>query len=342
MRTCAFVSFRLGLSDGVSIVAARWGEALTELGFDVRTVAGEGPVDHVIPGLAIDAKAAPTSADLDRALGDVDLVVVENLCTIPMNLPASRAVGSYLKGRPAIMHHHDPPWQRDRYGHIDELPMHDPMWRHVTINELTRHQMEARGFEAVTIYNPFRTDEDFGDRSASRAELGVSDDDIVVAHPVRAIPRKNIPLALRLAEELGGVYWLLGEAEEGYGTHLDWLLSTSQVPVIRQPSGHIPDIYAAADVVVFPSLWEGFGNPPIEASIHRRPVIVGNYPVAEELSALGFTWFRPDQVDEVRQLVDAPDNDMLDANRALAIDKFSIEASMVRIQAVIDDAGWFT
>lgn len=340
MSTCAFVSFRLGLSDGVSIVAARWAEALDELGYDVRTVAGEGPVDHVISGLALDATEPPSSAELDAALGDVDLVIVENLCTIPMNLDASRAVGDYLRGRPAIMHHHDPPWQRDRYGHIDELPMLDDAWRHVTINELTRHQMAARGIDAVTIYNPFRTDEPYGDRETTRAALGVDDDVLLVAHPVRAIPRKNIPLALRLAEELGGTYWLLGEAEEGYGTHLDWLLSTSQVPVIRQPSGRIPDIYAAADVVVFPSLWEGFGNPPIEASIHRRPVIVGNYPVAEELSALGFRWFRPDEVDDVRALVDEPDQAMLDANRALAIEKFSIEASKVRIQSLIAEAGW--
>ncbi|MEM7095504.1 MAG: glycosyltransferase family 4 protein [Actinomycetota bacterium] len=334
------MSFRLGLSDGVSIVAARWAEAFDELGYAVRTVAGEGPVDHVIPGLAIGATAPPTAAELGAALDDVDLVVVENLCTIPMNLPASRAVGSYLRGRPTIMHHHDPPWQRERYGHIDELPIHDPAWRHVTINELTRHQMASRGFEAVTIYNPFRTDEAPGDRAAVRSGLGVADDELLVAHPVRAIARKNIPLALRLAEELEGTYWLLGEAEEGYGSHLDWLLSTSQVPVIRQPSASIPDIYAAADVVVFPSLWEGFGNPPIEASIHRKPVIVGSYPVAEELAALGFTWFRPDQLDEVRRLVVEPDVEMLDRNRALAIEKFSIEASKVRISTLIEEAGW--
>lgn len=340
MRTCAFLSFRLGLSDGVSIVAARWAEAFEALGYDVRTVAGEGPVDHVIPGLAIDATSPPTRAELSAALDDVDIVVVENLCTIPMNLAASRVVGEYLAGRPTIMHHHDPPWQRDRYGHITELPMRDPAWQHVTINELTRHQMEARGFDAVTIYNPFRTDEPFGDRERTRADLGVRDDALLIAHPVRAIPRKNIPLALRLAEELDGIYWLLGQAEEGYGQHLDWLLSTSQVPVIRQPAGEIPDIYAAADVVVFPSLWEGFGNPPIEASLHRRPVIVGTYPVAQELAALGFTWFRPDQVAEVRALVDSPDEDMLDRNRALALEKFSIEASQVRIAALIEQAGW--
>jgi len=331
------VSFRLGLSDGVSIVAARWAEALSDLGWTVTTVAGDGPVDVLVPGLALDATQAPTHAELDAALGSADLVIVENLCTIPLNLAASRAVGEYLRGRPAIMHHHDPPWQRDRYGHITELPLRDGAWRHVTINELTRSQMADRGFEATTIYNPFRTTEPYGDRDGTRSALGVDDDTLVVAHPVRAIPRKNIPVALRLAEELQGTYWLLGEAEEGYGQHLDWLLSTATVPVIRQPAGHIPDIYAASDVVVFPSLWEGFGNPPIEAAIHRRPVIVGNYPVAQELTALGFRWFRPDQVDEVRELVAAPDEDLLDHNRELALKRFSIEASKVLISQLLED-----
>ena len=39
----------------------KWSRALEALGFDVRTVAGRGPVDRLVPGLAIDATAPPTA-----------------------------------------------------------------------------------------------------------------------------------------------------------------------------------------------------------------------------------------------------------------------------------------
>ena len=65
--TAAFLSFRLGGTDGVSVVAETWRSALSELGFRTVTVAGEGPVDHIVPGLAIDAPCAPP-AELERAL----------------------------------------------------------------------------------------------------------------------------------------------------------------------------------------------------------------------------------------------------------------------------------
>ncbi|MDZ7732289.1 MAG: hypothetical protein U5R31_03530 [Acidimicrobiia bacterium] len=114
MPLCAFVSFRLGVTDGVSVVVDGWRTALDALGFDTLTVAGEGAVDRRVAGLGLGAPEPPDVGEVERALVDADLVVVENLCTIPMNLPASRVVAGVLRGRPAILHHHDPPWQRQR------------------------------------------------------------------------------------------------------------------------------------------------------------------------------------------------------------------------------------
>lgn len=340
MSTCAIVSFRLGLTDGVSIVAGSWQRALSALGYDVITVAGEGPVDRTVAGLAIDAPDPPSVSELEAALADADLVVVENLCTIPMNLPAAAVVADVLRGRPAILHHHDPAWQRDRYAHVTDLPPHDPAWRHVTINELTRRQFAERGIPAITIYNGFPIDDLPGDRDGTRKALDVTPDELLVGHPVRAIARKGIPAALALCEALGATYWLLGDAEEDYAGELERLLDAARCRVVRASLPHGPDIYAAPDLIVFPSTWEGFGNPPIEASLHRRMTAVGTYPVVDELRALGFTWLDAHDHDAVRRWLDGGSTEVLDRNRELAVRHFSLDALRDRLAALLDESGW--
>ncbi|HEX7097297.1 MAG TPA: glycosyltransferase family 4 protein [Acidimicrobiales bacterium] len=340
MACCAIVSFRLGYDDGVSVVAATWQQALTELGFTVRTVAGEGPVDVVVPGLAIDADHPPTVDEVRAALAGADLVVVENLLSIPMNLPASRVVARELARRPAVLHHHDPPWQRARYAHVTELPPDDPAWRHVTINQFTANEMAARGIRAVTIYNGFDVDEPRADRAAARRAIGFAPDELVVVHPVRAIPRKNVPKALEIAEALGATYWLTGSIEEGYDDELAAIFARAKTKVLHRHHDDRAQLYAAADLVVFPSTWEGFGNPPIEAAIHRRGVVVGSYPVATELRALGFRWFDPDDLAGIKAFLRSPDESLLDTNEALAREHFSYDTMRDRLRALLDDAGW--
>ncbi len=340
MVRAAIVSFRLGLSDGVSVVARLWQKMLAEIGFDMVTVAGEGRVDRLVPGLGIDQLNGPDPVEFAAAVSDADLVVVENLCTIPLNLPAARTVARALAGRPAILHHHDPPWQRERFAAVTELPSDDPCWRHVVINRLTADQFSRRGIETTVIYNGFDTASPEGDRAAMRAKLEVDDGTLLVAHPVRAIPRKNIPAAIAIAEALDGAYWLMGQAEEGYDATLERLLAEARCPVIHRPVARTPDIYAGADLVVFPSTWEGFGNPPVEAAIWRRPCVVGDYPVAHELAEFGFRWFSPDRLHEVQAFLNCPDTDLLDQNQAIARQHFSLDRVRSDLVALLDDAGW--
>ena len=341
MSVAAVISFRLGRHDGVSVVAATWIDALRDLGWSVHTVAGDGPVDHLVPGLELGATAAPDEQALAAALDGADLVVVENLCTIPLNLPAARMVAERRRGRPTVLHHHDPPWQRPAHAHVSELPPTDPAWRHVTINHLTRAQMALRGIDATTIYNGFDADAPPGDRVGTRAELEVSERERLVLHPVRAIARKDVPAAIRLAEALDATYWLLGPAEDGYDQELAEALHASRCRVIHRPSpGSMADAYAASDVVAFPSTWEGFGNPPIEAAIHHRPVAVGPYPVADELRALGFRWCTPDEPDEIDRLLRHPDPALHLHNHALVRSHFGLDRLRDDIAALVRGAGW--
>ncbi len=346
MPHAVFCSFRLGGSDGVSVVADSWERSLHQLGWTTSRVAGEGDVDIVVPGLELGAEHAPDADAVADALAGADVVVVENLLTIPMNLPAARVVAHVLAGRPAILHHHDPPWQRAHFAHITELPPDDPAWVHVTINRLTEGQFAERGLTTTTIYNGFDTTVAAGDRDTTRRRLGVPDGEVLVAHPVRAIERKNIPAALAITEALDGVYWLPGPPEDGYGPTLDEILGRARCRVVRhaieelQPGATMADLYAAADLIAFPSTWEGFGNPPVEAAIHGRPVVVGDYPVAHELRRFGFWWLDPDDHEAIAAAVAEAPAERLADNRRLVEEHFSLDVVTGRVKELLDRAGF--
>ena len=343
----AIVSFRLGGPDGVSVEAAKWRGALEQLGFSVRTVAGGGRADVVLPGLGIDPSTAPSPdpAEVTAALDGAALVVVENLCSLPLNPAALAVVAGVLRGRRAVLHHHDLPWQRDRFASAPPPP-DDPAWLHVTINELSRTQLAQRGIEAHTVRNCFDPDPRPGRRVGTRKVLGAGPDETVLLHPTRALPRKGVPAALALAEALGARYWLLGPAEDGYGPELERLIEGATIPVHRglagRPGTTVADAYAACDAVVFPSEWEGFGNPVVEAALYRRPLAVARYPVAAELEAFGLRWFPTDDPSPLAAWLRRPEPALLDHNQELARRHFSLADLPRRLRALFDQAGWAT
>ncbi|MDP8992346.1 MAG: hypothetical protein M3N31_04730 [Actinomycetota bacterium] len=340
MPLAALVSYRLGGPDGVSVEAGKWSRALAGLGFEVRTVAGEGRADVVLPGLCMHAREPAAAREVFSALDDADLVVVENLCSLPLNPRASEAVATALRGRPAVIHHHDLPWQRKELEGRPPPP-DDPAWAHVTINDLSRHQLAERGIEAVTIPNCFDTEAAAGDRDGARRRMGVAPGHRLLLHPVRAVPRKDVPAAVALAEALDGTYWLTGPAEEGYGPELERVLSAARVPVLRGLDGlSAEDAYAACDAVALTSTIEGFGNAVIESAVHRRPLALRRYPVAVELERFGFRWFPADDAGPLGAWLGAPDAALLDHNLAVARRHFSLRDLPGRLAKVFERRGW--
>jgi hypothetical protein len=339
--TVCFVSARLGEPDGVSVAAAAWMLAFERLGFVVRTVAGEGQADCLVPGLALNAEAPPPARDLDAAIQGAAVVVVENLCSLPLNLPAAKVVASCLRGRRAILHHHDFPWQREGFENLGPWPPDDLAWAHVTINEMSRHQLRDRGIEGTTVYNGVLPAAP-GDRTRARAVLGVAPDRLLLVQPTRAIARKNVPEGVGIAEALDAIYWLTGPAEEGYGPELERVLAAATCEIRRGIPGSldIADAYEASDAVVFPSTWEGFGLPLIESAQYRKPLAVGRFPMVEELAAFGFQWFPSDDPTPLGTWLKHPEPDLLDRNYAVALQHFSVDALAGRLAGVLRRAGW--
>ena len=352
------VSFRLGGADGVAVEAHKWAWALGELGYDVRRVAGaiedDGqPNDIVLPGLAMDAADVDPAA-ITTALDGADLVIVENLCSLPLNVDAAHAVTRAVSehhGR-VLLRHHDLPWQRRHLAHLaTELPPHVKRALHATINLRSRRELEARGFTgATTVHNYFDLDPPPGDRAATRAQFGFGDDEFVVLQPSRAIERKNVPGAVRLASYLGRRaaerpvhLWIAGPAEDGYADTLARVIERSDVPVTVGRTARVADAYAACDLVVFPSTWEGFGNPVIESIAARRACAAFPYPVLAEIVAAGVRCFSTEQPDVLARFLAEPEprrETYFDVNLRRARLSFSLTDLPAAIEQAFVAHGW--
>jgi mannosylglucosylglycerate synthase len=334
------VSFRLGGDDGVAVEAAKWAGALGLLGWTVRSLAGAGAADVVLPGLAMDAAEPPTGSEVESALADADIVIVENLCSLPLNPGAAAVVAAACAGRPTVLHHHDLPWQRPHLAHFPPPP-DDGAWTHVTINELSRRELASHAIAATTIYNAFDPNPAAGDRDGVRAALDVGDGVPLLLQPTRALARKNVAGAIALTEALGAleaVYWLLGPAEDGYGPELARLVAEARCRVLSGPPPggcSIADAYAACDAVLLPSLWEGFGNPSVESATYRRPLAIGPYPVAAELAAFGFEWFDAADSGPLARWLANPEERLLVRNHDVATQHFNLADLPARLSRVL-------
>lgn len=338
----AVLSFRLGVADGVSVAAEQWAAGLRDLGCRVRTVAGDGVADRLVPGLALDAARPPAPAELDAALRGAHLVVVENVCSLPINPPVTAAVAAALRGRSAVLRHHDLPWERERFALAAAgWPPHDERWQHVAISDRAARELARRGTPAVAVRHGYAAVPAAGDRARARRGLGLAPDTRLLLQPTRAIARKGVPDGLALAAALGATYWLTGPAEEGYAPVLADLLAAARTPVLRGlPAGlAMADAYAAADAVVLPSSWEGFGMPLVESAFARRPLAVSGYPVAREVARLGFDWFPVTDPGPLAAELAHPDPARLDRNERLAHRHFGPAALRARLAAVLRRAG---
>lgn len=354
--TAVFCSFRLGGADGVSVETRKWDWAIRELGFTTRRVAGDfadglRPDDTWLPFLEIDPPpgARPEPEALGATLAGADLVVVENLCSLPLNETASAVTADVLArhdGR-VLFHHHDLPWERPHLARLEAFPPRRPNSLHVTINGQARAALADRGIAARVVRNAFDLDPIPGDRPSTRRSFGFAPDDLVVLQPTRAIARKEVGRGIEFARSVAEHipdrlvrFWITGPAEDGFGPELVRLVDRSRIPITVGRAPRPEDAYAAADLVVFPSSWEGFGNPVIEATIARRLVAVAHYPVLDELVALGLQFLSIEHPEVVGDVLRGGPADFFGVNQAGLRAHFDLADLPGRIAAAWATVGW--
>jgi len=239
----------------------------------------------------------------------VEAVIVQNAWAIPMQLPLAVAVADVVeeRGIPAVGHHHDFSWERPRFDGCvapeilaEYFPPAGDHIAHVVINSIAAEELQSRrGLASTVMPNvmDFERGELIHDGGERFRELaGISESDVALLQPTRVVRRKGIELSVELAsrlpsgpivivthpDDLDAEYW--GELQAvASGLDVDLRL----VDAGRDRHG-LASAYAAADLVCFPSLYEGYGNALVEALYYRSPVMVNRYPVyVSDIAPLG-------------------------------------------------------
>ncbi|MFM6175900.1 MAG: glycosyltransferase family 4 protein [Sphaerospermopsis kisseleviana] len=109
-----------------------------------------------------------------------------------------------------------------------------------------------------------------------------------------------------------GTTGLREQAEDLKPTDLK-LKTTAGVPVVhelgRLTDGELVEAYRRCDMVVFASLYEGFGLPILEAQATGRPVITSNFGAMKEAAGEGALFVDPYSVESIREAVLRVKND---------------------------------
>ena len=114
-------------------------------------------------------------------------------------------------------------------------------------------------------------------------------------------PHKNLPLLLDAWNHAGlqesADLLLGGSADTPYGRRVLSRLEHGGAQVQgprylgRIPDEQLPALISGAKLLVFPSLYEGFGLPPLEAQACGTPVLASDIPVLREVLGKGAAYF---------------------------------------------------
>lgn len=309
----------------------------------------------------------------------IDILVVENALCIPMHIPLGVALTQLIAETefPVIAHHHDFYWERDRFSVnavSDYLqmafPPNLPTIQHVTINSFAQQDLAHRkGCPSTLVPNvlDFENPPPAVDQYAAdfRHEIGLSEDDILILQPTRVVPRKGIELAINLVAQLKdpraklvvthesgdeGVTYQQALIELANRSGVDMRFVNARISHKRETDAHgrkiysLDDVYPHADLVTYPSLYEGFGNAFLEAVYFRKPLVMKRYSIfVTDIEPKGFhvvpvdDVFTDEVIDHVRRVINDAEHrtEIVDHNYEQAKAFYSYSVLRRKLRALI-------
>jgi glycosyltransferase involved in cell wall biosynthesis len=408
-KRIGFISTRFHGTDGVTLEARKWADILGDMGHSCFWMAGllDAPptLSHTAPlayfnhpevasvqdhlfGVAFRNRAVTNQIqslkerlkdDLYQFIDRFDLEVLlpENILAIPMHVPLGLAMTEVIAetNLPAIAHHHDFAWERERFtlnAVNDYLQAAFPPllhhMEHVVINSMQQRELARRlGIPSQVIPNVLDFEKpapDVDDYNRDlRREIGLAPHDWFILQPTRVVPRKGIEHAIELVRRLKDpraklvVSHPAGDEGNAYMAMLNDRIADAGIDVRfiadrvgetrgTNRQGHkvytLADVYLHADLVTYPSHYEGFGNAFLEAIYFGKPVVVNTYAVyARDIDPLGFKTIAFTQlvtrevVEQVRAVLNDPARreNWARINQALGVKYFSYAVARRKLAA---------
>ncbi|HEV2862743.1 MAG TPA: glycosyltransferase family 1 protein [Pyrinomonadaceae bacterium] len=152
----------------------------------------------------------------------------------------------------------------------------------------------------------------FEETEVARRRLGVGDEFLLSVGTLE--PRKNLHVLLRAFEELVRAR-PSSQLQLVLAGRTGWLAEPFLAAVADSPArprvvltGYLDDetlraLYASCRAFVYPSVYEGFGLPPLEAMSCGAPVVAGRGPALEEVTAGAARLFDPADADHLARIL---------------------------------------
>jgi glycosyltransferase involved in cell wall biosynthesis len=191
----------------------------------------------------------------------------------------------------------------------------------------------------------------------------LSEDDYLILQPTRVVARKGIEHAIELVRRLREPRAKLvishpaGDEGNAYMAMLKDRISDAGIDArfiddrVGETRGTnaegkkvytLADVYPHADLVTYPSQYEGFGNAFLEAIYFRKPVVVNTYAVyARDIDPLGFKTIEMSQlvtrdvVEQTREILNNESlrNEWAKTNYELGLKYFSYAVARRKLAA---------